>query len=66
VEKLIVVDKVTKVFEDTTGNTGGAVEAIRTADFQVRRGEFVSLDYLEENFPPRAPARGWRNPFSKQ
>jgi NitT/TauT family transport system ATP-binding protein len=43
VEKLIVVDKVKKIFEDTTGSTGGAVEAIGMADFSVRRGEFVSL-----------------------
>lgn len=42
-EELIRVKKVSKVFEDTAGDTGGAVEAIEMADFQVRRGEFVSL-----------------------
>jgi NitT/TauT family transport system ATP-binding protein len=43
VEELIVVKNVRKTFEDYTGNTGGAVEAIRLADFHVRPGEFVSL-----------------------
>jgi len=43
VEPLISVRKVTKSFADPTGMTGGAVEAIRLVDFEVRRGEFVSL-----------------------
>ena len=42
-ELLIVVQQIRKVFEDITGITGGAVEAIRNADFQVGRSEFVSL-----------------------
>ncbi len=42
-EALIIVKRVSKVFEDLAGKTGGAVEAIRMADFQVERGEFVSL-----------------------
>jgi len=42
-EALIVVKGVSKLFEDLAGMTGGAVEAIRMADFQVGRGEFVSL-----------------------
>lgn len=42
-EELILVNRVTKVFEDTAGDTGGAVEAIRTVDFRVKGGEFVSL-----------------------
>lgn len=42
-EELIAVKRVSKVFEDTAGNTGGAVEAIRLADFRVQAGEFVSL-----------------------
>ncbi len=42
-EELIQVRRVSKVFEDATGDTGGAVEAIRMADFHVGRGEFVSL-----------------------
>ena len=40
---LIQVRKVSKTFEDLSGNTGGSVEAIRMIDFEVRRGEFVSL-----------------------
>jgi len=43
VKELIAVRGVRKVFEDAAGTTGGAVEAIRIADFQVGRGEFVSL-----------------------
>jgi NitT/TauT family transport system ATP-binding protein len=43
VEELIVVKGVRKVFEDPTATTGDSVEAIRNADFQVRRSEFVSL-----------------------
>jgi NitT/TauT family transport system ATP-binding protein len=43
VEELISVNRVTKVFEDSAGDTGGAVEAIRTAHFRVKGGEFVSL-----------------------
>lgn len=42
-EGLIIVKRIQKVFEDISGKTGGAVEAIRMADFQVGRGEFVSL-----------------------
>lgn len=42
-EELISVSRVSKLFEDTTGDTGGAVEAIRTVDFRVKGGEFVSL-----------------------
>ena len=26
----------------------------------------VVLNYLEAAYPPRAPARGWQNPFSKK
>lgn len=40
---MIAVRGVRKVFEDKAGDTGGALEAIRLADFQVARGEFVSL-----------------------
>jgi len=43
VDVLIQVRKVSKTFEDLSGNTGGSVEAIRMIDFEVRRGEFVSL-----------------------
>ena len=42
-EELITVNAVSKVFEDASGDTGGAVEAIRKVDFRVRSGEFVSL-----------------------
>ena len=42
-EELITIRKIHKVFEDATGNTGSAVEAIRMVDFHVRAGEFVSL-----------------------
>ncbi len=41
-EELIVVKQVSKVFEDSA-KPGDAVEAIKNADFQVRRSEFVSL-----------------------
>ncbi len=40
---LIQVRKVGKAFPDPQGATGGAVEAIRMVDFEVRRGEFLSL-----------------------
>ena len=40
---LIQVRKVAKTFEDLSGGTGGSVEAVRMVDFEVRRGEFVSL-----------------------
>ena len=40
---LISVRKLAKTFEDTTGNSGGSVEAIRQLDFEVRQGEFVSI-----------------------
>ncbi len=42
-EELIVAKRVRKVFEDAAGNAGGAVEAIRMVEFQVGKGEFVSL-----------------------
>ncbi len=37
------------------------------ADIQGADRDLI-LDYLEKNFPPRAPSRagGWRNPFSPQ
>jgi NitT/TauT family transport system ATP-binding protein len=41
-EALIAVSGVSKIFEDS-GRTGGSVEAVERVDFQVRRGEFVSL-----------------------
>ncbi len=41
--ELIAVKNIHKVFEDATGDTGGAVEAIRMADFRVATSEFVSL-----------------------
>ena len=43
VGELIAVKNIHKVFEDATGDTGGAVEAIRMADFRVASSEFVSL-----------------------
>jgi len=43
VDVLIQVRKVSKTFEDLSGNTGGSVEAIRMIDFEVRQGEFVSV-----------------------
>jgi len=43
VEELIVVKGVSKVFEDSSAKSGDPIEAIRNADFQVRRSEFVSL-----------------------
>jgi NitT/TauT family transport system ATP-binding protein len=43
VHVLIQVRKVGKTFEDVTGTTGGPVEAIRAVDFEVGRGEFVSV-----------------------
>jgi len=43
VDVLIQARKISKTFEDVTGTTGGAVEAIKLIDFEVRRGEFVSL-----------------------
>ncbi len=42
-EELIVVKEVSKVFDDAGAKTGDAIEAIKNADFQVRRSEFVSL-----------------------
>jgi len=42
-EELISVKRVSKIFEDSGVNTGGSVEAVGKVDFQVRRGEFVSL-----------------------
>lgn len=41
-EELIVVNQISKVFEDST-RAGDAIEAIKNADFRVRRSEFVSL-----------------------
>ncbi len=43
IDTLIQVRKLGKTFEDMSGDTGGAVEAIRTVDFDVRKGEFVSI-----------------------
>jgi NitT/TauT family transport system ATP-binding protein len=43
VEELIVVDRVSKVFQDSSGDTGGSVEAIRMVDFRVLPCELVSL-----------------------
>jgi len=43
VDVLIHVRKVGKTFADPQGATGGSVEAIRTIDFDVRRGEFLSV-----------------------
>jgi NitT/TauT family transport system ATP-binding protein len=42
-EELIAVSRVSKVFHDSTGDTGGSVEAIQMVDFRVQRGEFASL-----------------------
>jgi NitT/TauT family transport system ATP-binding protein len=43
VDVLIQVRKVGKTFPDATGTTGGPVTAIRDIDFEVGRGEFVSV-----------------------
>lgn len=42
-DTLISVRRLAKTFEDTTGDTGGSVEAIRQLDFEVKQGEFVGI-----------------------